>query len=54
LTGKVKELEKVIAASESRNTLANKKHRHIVYPSELLCAVSIDLNDNISSNPGCE
>jgi hypothetical protein len=27
---------------------------HIVYLSELLYAVSIDLKENISSNPGCE
>jgi hypothetical protein len=27
---------------------------NIVYLSELLYAVSIDLEENISSNPGCE
>jgi hypothetical protein len=52
--GKVKELEKLTAVSESRNALVDKKHRHLVYLSELLYAVSIDLKDNISSNPGCE
>jgi hypothetical protein len=52
--GEVKELEKLTAASESRNTLVHKKYRHIVYLSELLYAVSIDLKENISSNPGCE
>jgi hypothetical protein len=52
--GEVKELEKLAAASRSRNTLVNKIYRHIVYLSELLYAVSIDLKDNISSNPGCE
>jgi hypothetical protein len=52
--GEVQELEKLTAASESRNTLVDKKYRHIVYLSELLYAVSLDLKDNISSNPGCE
>jgi hypothetical protein len=28
--------------------------KNIVYLSELLHAVSIDLKENISSNPGCE
>jgi Ca2+/Na+ antiporter len=34
--------------------LSIKKYRYVVYLSELLCAVSIDLKENISSNPGCE
>jgi hypothetical protein len=48
--GEVKELEELTAASESRNTVVDKKYRHLVY----LYAVSIDLKENISSNPGCE
>jgi hypothetical protein len=50
----VKELEKLKAANESKKTLVDKKYCHIVYLSELLYAVSIDLKENISSNPGCE
>jgi hypothetical protein len=42
------------AASESKNALVDKQYRHIVYLSELLYAVSIDLKENISSKPGCE
>jgi hypothetical protein len=52
--GKDKELQKLTTASESRNTLVDKRYRHIVYLSELLYAVSIDLIENISSNGGCE
>jgi hypothetical protein len=52
--GEVKELEKLTAASASRNTLVYKKYRHIVSLSELLYVVSIDLKENLSSSPGCE
>jgi hypothetical protein len=52
--GEFKELEKLTAASESRNTLVDNKYCPIVYLSELLYAVSVDLKENISSNPGCE
>jgi hypothetical protein len=47
--GEVKELKKLTVASESRNTLADRKYRHLVYLSELLYEVSIDLLENISS-----
>jgi hypothetical protein len=52
--GEVKELEKLTAESESRNTLVDRNYRHIVYLSELLDAVSIDLKEKVSSNLGCE
>jgi hypothetical protein len=52
--GEVKELEKLTAASASRNTLVYKKYRHIVSLSELMYVVSIDLKENLSSSPGCE
>jgi hypothetical protein len=41
-SGEVKELEKLTAASESRNTLVDKKYRQIFYLSkELMFALSL-------------
>ena len=38
----------------SRNTLADKKYKHICYLFELSYALAIECRRNISSNPGCE
>jgi len=38
----------------SRNTLADKKYKHICYLFELAYALAIESRRNISGNPGCE
>ena len=37
-----------------RNTLAQKKYRHLCYIFECAYALAIETNKNISSNPGFE
>ena len=38
----------------SRNTLADKKYKHICYLFELAYALAIESRRNISGNPSCE
>ena len=47
-------LASLSGAGDNGDSLVAKQYRHICYLCELIYGVCIDLEDNISSNPGCE
>ena len=48
------ELAQLKGVGDNGDNLVDKQYRHICYLCELIYGVCIDLEDNISSNPGCE
>ena len=49
-----KHLANLKSVGDNGDSLVAKQYRHICYLCELIYGVCIDLDGNISSNPGCE
>jgi hypothetical protein len=50
----VQELGKLSASLAERQSMEDKKYRHIIYLFEVAYAIALKPTDNVSSNPGCE
>ena len=44
----------ILKCAATRDTIADKKYKHICYLFEIAYVLSIEGRRNISANPGCE